>query len=123
VSEVDSWLAEDDEIEYEQGYNEEDDVVMLDAEGNKLDDDDDVVIVEDEAEKKKKEKERRKKQQQAKERAERKKKNAPFSMPPVIKGLAWEDEEGENPEKVFRGMKAVFLNGPSAFLSSFPSRC
>lgn len=119
VSEVDSWLAGDDEIEYEAGYDSDDDVVMMDAEGKKIepDDDDDVVIVEDEAEKKKREREKKKKAQQAKERLEKKKKQAP--LPPVIKGLAWEDEEtGESPELVFRGMKTMLLNGSSSpFLS------
>ncbi|GAA5917026.1 RLF2 family protein, partial [Sporobolomyces salmoneus] len=75
-SDADSWLACDDEIEYESGYEEDGDIVMMDADqasssskkpkvnNNDEEDDDEVIIVEGEKEKKerlRKEKERKKK--------------------------------------------------------------
>ncbi|GAA6008915.1 hypothetical protein JCM10207_004024 [Rhodosporidiobolus poonsookiae] len=114
ASEADSWLAEDDEIEFEEGYDAEDDVVMMDAEGRgRVGDDDDLIIVEDEKERKKKDKAKKKRAE------EQKKKQLRTPARVVIKGLAWEDEEGKTPEPVFRNMQVQFLNNASAGLDPF----
>ncbi|GAA5830384.1 hypothetical protein JCM11251_001329 [Rhodosporidiobolus azoricus] len=117
ASEADSWLAEDDEIEYEEGYDEGDDIVMLDAEGKAKVGDSDVEIVEDEAEKKKRKKAAEKKKKEAEER--QKKRKAALGNRPVIKGLAWEDEQGKSTEPLFSTMKVHFLNDASFGLNPF----
>ncbi|GAA5848684.1 hypothetical protein JCM8547_004595 [Rhodosporidiobolus lusitaniae] len=120
-SDADSWLAEDDEIEFEEGYDEEGDLVMMDAEGRGGGAvDSDIEIVMDEAEeKRRREKERQRKKRKAeKDNAPRgKRRNAP--LPPIIKGLAWEDEEGISTEPLFAPMKAVFLNDAHFGLNPF----
>ncbi|GAA5912416.1 hypothetical protein JCM6882_005506 [Rhodosporidiobolus microsporus] len=121
ASEADSWLAEDDEIEYEEGYEEEGDVVMLDAEGKggrrggADDSDDEVVFVKDEIE----EKRRRKIAEKKKKDAEQQKKRRVTLARPVIKGLAWEDEQGKSSEPLFKAMKVQFLNDASFGLNPF----
>ncbi|GAA5953543.1 hypothetical protein JCM21900_006197 [Sporobolomyces salmonicolor] len=122
ASEADSWLAEDDEIEYEEGYDAEGDVVMMNAEegGRKVTEegDDDVIVVasakDQEKERRRKDKERKKK---AEERAKKKKMAGPLL--PLIKGPAWEDQEGKSSEPVFKAMKIQFLNDAAFGLDPF----
>jgi len=114
TSEADSWLAEDDEIEYEAGYDAEGDIVMMSADGRTpLEDDDDCVIVEGEKEKK----ERLKREKEKKNRMEEKQKKRRAAGPllPLIKGPVWEvpekDTEEIKVEIAFKSMKIRFLNG------------
>ncbi|GAA6027055.1 hypothetical protein JCM8097_006075 [Rhodosporidiobolus ruineniae] len=121
VSEADSWLAEDDEIEYEEGYEAEGDVVMLDAEGRGAggaDSDDDIVIVGEE-DKKRAKKRKAEKEKGGKGDREGKKRRLKVPLPAVVKGLSWEDEEGQPTEPVFRSMKVQFLNDASFGLNPF----
>lgn len=115
TSEADSWLAEDDEIEYEAGYDAEGDIVMMSADGRTPleDDDDDCVIVEGEKEKK----ERLKREKEKKKRLEEKQKKRRAAGPllPLIKGPIWEVQERKEEvvlkEPAFKSMKIRFLNG------------
>ncbi|GAA5878410.1 hypothetical protein JCM16303_002764 [Sporobolomyces ruberrimus] len=117
VSEADSWLADDDEIEYEPGYEADGDIVMMDADSKRIgprandDDDDDIIVVEGEKEKKervRKEKERKKKQEE-----KQRKRKAAGPLLPFIKGPVWEDEKGVSNEPAFNSFKIRFLNDSS----------
>ncbi|GAA6061779.1 hypothetical protein JCM10212_001385 [Sporobolomyces blumeae] len=119
VSEVDSWLADDDdEIEYDEGYDPDGDIVMMDAEGRPgRGEDDDIISVESEKDKRdrvKREKERKKKQDD-----KAKKKKAVVQLMVIAKGPAWEDPDGETTEPAFRSMKIRFLNDCSLGLDPF----
>lgn len=115
TSEADSWLADDDEIEYEAGYDAEGDIVMMSADGRTPleDDDDDCVIVEGEKEKR----ERLKREKDKKKRLEEKQKKRRAAGPllPLIKGPIWEVQERKAEvvlkEPAFKSMKIRFLNG------------
>jgi len=119
TSEADSWLAEDDEIEYEAGYDAEGDIVMMSADGRTPlgEEDDDCVIVEGEKEKK----ERLKREKEKKKRLEekQKKKRAAGPLLPLVKGPVWEEREKEEEvlvkEPIFNNMKIRWLNGAISF--------
>ncbi|GAA5985177.1 hypothetical protein JCM11641_005476 [Rhodosporidiobolus odoratus] len=113
-SEADSWLAEDDEIEYEEGYDAEDDVVMLDAEGKATQSDDDVVFLDATGKEEKK-----KKKEPEKKKAVKRERKRVLPKQPMIKGLAWENDQGESSEPVFKKMRIQFLNDASFSLNPF----
>ncbi|BGP13902.1 hypothetical protein JCM10213_002543 [Rhodosporidiobolus nylandii] len=113
-SDADSWLAEDDEVEYEEGYDAEGDVVMLEAEGRAAKSDDDVIIIDDEAEKLRKKRAEKKRKDRGQQK--RPKRAAPIQ---VIKGLAWEDDKGDSSEPLFKPMQMQFLNDASFGLNPF----
>ncbi|GAA5978553.1 hypothetical protein JCM10908_004401 [Rhodotorula pacifica] len=115
-SDVDSWLAEDDEIEYEQGYDADGDVVMLAAEnGGRLpgEDDDDVVVVESDKVRKQKEREAKKRKS---ERERRKKREI---MLPVAKGMFWQEDVEMVTEPALKTMRIQLLNDATFGLNPF----
>lgn len=121
-SDVDSWLACDDEIEYESGYDEDGDIVMMDGERHhqqkKEDDDDDVIIVESERDKHERLKRERKKHDD-----KLKKRKAAGPLLPLIKGPVWQDLGGGGggaKDGVFKSFKIQFLNGEP--FSFYPSK-
>jgi hypothetical protein len=122
ASEVDSWLAEDDEILYESGYEEDGDIVMMDADASRRphrdlgddDDDDDIIVVEGEQEKKERLKREKEKKRRIEEKQKKKKANGPLLA--LVKGPVWEDQDGVSKEPAFKGMKIRFLNGQFPFL-------
>ncbi|BGP46077.1 hypothetical protein JCM10450v2_001917 [Rhodotorula kratochvilovae] len=118
-SEADSWLAEDDEIEYEAGYDADGDVVMLAAEGRAPDaDDDDVIVVEGEKERRKRERDaKKKKAERERKKKERDARKGP--MLPVIKGACWQRDVEVVEDPVFRPMRIQFLNDASFGLDPF----
>ncbi|GJN88559.1 hypothetical protein Rhopal_001525-T1 [Rhodotorula paludigena] len=118
-SDADSWLAEDDEIEYEEGYDADGDVVMAAAERGKLpgeEDDDDIVIVESEKEKKK---EREAKKRKADKERKRKRDAQKGPMLPLIKGVALQTDLEEVEEPAFKAMRIHFLDDASFGLNPF----
>ncbi|BGP22820.1 chromatin assembly factor 1 subunit A [Rhodotorula toruloides] len=112
-SDADSWLAEDDEIEYEDGYDADGDMVMQAAEtGGPLpgEDHDDVLIMSDpQAEKERKRKEREAKKRKA-EKERRKKKGLDGPILPLVKGPVWQDEVETVAEPVFKSLRIHLLN-------------
>ena len=129
-SEVDSWLADDDEIQYESGYEEDGDIVMMDADQQRnkklhrdriddsdADEDDDVIVVESEKDKKERLRKEKEKKKKLEERQKKRKQQGPLL--PLVKGPVWEDVEGGNgslKEPAFKSMKIRFLNGESSFI-------
>ncbi|GAA5894231.1 hypothetical protein JCM8208_002383 [Rhodotorula glutinis] len=118
-SEADSWLAEDDEIEYEVGYDADGDIAMLDAEGRGIgDDDDDIIVVESEKERRRRERDAKKKKvERERKKKEREAKRGP--MLPVAKGLCWQHDIGAVEDVVFEPMRIQFLNDASSGLNPF----
>lgn len=116
-SDADSWLAEDDEIEYEDGYDADGDMVMQAAEnGARLpaEDDDVVVVMHDpQAEKERKRKEREAKKRKA-EKERRKKKGLDGPILPLVKGPVWQDDVETVTEPAFKTMRIHLLNGACA---------
>ncbi|BGP53728.1 hypothetical protein JCM8202_003659 [Rhodotorula sphaerocarpa] len=120
-SDADSWLAEDDEIEYQDGYEADGDVVMQAAEnggrGPGRSGDDDVVVVQSDKAKKHKEREHKKR------RADRERKRRKDLVLPVAKGPIWQDDPEEVVEAAFKTMRIQLLNdapfglNPFAFVS------
>ncbi|GAA5945104.1 RLF2 family protein, partial [Sporobolomyces koalae] len=120
ASEADSWLADDDEIEYEVGYEEDGDMVMMDADskhrsagdkdGDDDEDDDDVIVVEGDREKKERMKREKEKKRKKLEETKRKKAKAAGPMLALIRGPEWEDEYGVSKVAAFNSMKIRFLN-------------
>ncbi|PRQ73813.1 hypothetical protein AAT19DRAFT_15380 [Rhodotorula toruloides] len=121
-SDADSWLAEDDEIEYEEGYDADGDMVMQAAEnGGRLpgEEDDDVVVMSDpQAEKERKRKEREAKKRKA-EKERRKKKGLDGPILPLVKGPVWQKDVETVAEPVFKSMRIHFLNDASFGLNPF----
>ncbi|GAA5862228.1 hypothetical protein JCM3774_004831 [Rhodotorula dairenensis] len=115
-SDVDSWLAEDDEIEYQEGYDAEGDVVMLAAENGGRephDDDDDVVVVESDKVRKRKEREAKKR------KAERERKKRREVMLPVAKGMFWQEDVEVVAEPALKTMRIQLLNDATFGLNPF----
>ena len=112
-SEADSWLADDDEIEYEAGYDADGDIAMLDAEGRGIGgDDDDIIVVEGDKERRRRERDAKKKKvERERKKKEREAKRGP--MLPVAKGLCWQHDVGAVEDTVFEPMRIQFLNGAS----------
>ncbi|GAA6033097.1 hypothetical protein NBRC10512_001538 [Rhodotorula toruloides] len=116
-SDADSWLAEDDEIEYEEGYDADGDMVMQAAEnGGRLpgEEDDDVVVMSDPQAEKEREAKKRKAE---KERRKRKGLDGPIL--PLVKGLIWQEDVDTVAEPVFKSMRIHFLNDASFGLNPF----
>lgn len=113
-SDVDSWLAEDDEIEYQEGYDADGDMVMQAAEnGGRLPgEDDDIVVVESEKTKKKKERDAKKR------KADRDRKKKREIMLPVAKGMFWQADVEEVVEPAIKPMRIQLLNGKSRAVSA-----
>ncbi|GAA6056417.1 hypothetical protein JCM3770_000692 [Rhodotorula araucariae] len=117
-SEADSWLAEDDEIEYEAGYDADGDVVMLSAEGQAPDDDEDVIVVEGDKERRKRERDsKKKKAERERRKKEREARKGP--MLPVIKGACWQRDVEVVEDPVFKPMRIQFLNDAAFGLDPF----
>lgn len=113
-SDVDSWLAEDDEIEYQEGYEADGDVVMLAAEnGGRIprdgeagdEGDDDIVVVESDKVRKRKEREAKKR------KAERERRKRREVMLPVAKGMFWQEDVEVVAEPALKTMRIQLLNG------------
>jgi len=124
-SEADSWLADDDDIEYEEGYDADGDVAMLAAEGRAVgadaEDDDDVIVVEGEKERRKRERDaKKKKAERERKKKERELRRGP--MLPVAKGLCWQDDVDAVEDVLFKPMSIQFLNGARCSLSPFVGR-
>ncbi|GAA5923871.1 hypothetical protein JCM3775_005536 [Rhodotorula graminis] len=118
-SEADSWLADDDEIEYEAGYDADGDIAMLDAEGRGIGgDDDDIIVVESEKERRQRERDAKKKKvERERKKKEREAKRGP--MLPVAKGLCWQQDVGTVEDVVFEPMRIQFLNDAASGLNPF----
>ncbi|GAA5851302.1 hypothetical protein JCM9279_001099 [Rhodotorula babjevae] len=118
-SEADSWLAEDDEIEYEAGYDADGDIAMLDAEGRGIGgDDDDIIVIEGDKERRRRERDAKKKKvERERKKKEREAKRGP--MLPVAKGLCWQHDVGMVEDTVFAPMRIQFLNDASTGLNPF----
>lgn len=100
----DDWMCDDDEVEFIEGHNGEEDVMMGDG-------DSDIVVVET-AEARKRIDDRERKSKAAKEAQKKKKANG--LMVPIVKGLDWANAVGASSElKVFKSMRIEFLNGES----------
>lgn len=116
-SDVDSWLAEDDEIEYQEGYDADGDMVMLAAEngGRVPGEDDDVVVVESDKVRKRREREAKKR------KLERERKKKREVMLPVVKGMFWQEDVETVAEPALKKMRIQLLNGQSRSCFCFPS--
>ncbi|KAG0654646.1 hypothetical protein C6P46_001569 [Rhodotorula mucilaginosa] len=114
-SDVDSWLAEDDEIEYQEGYDADGDMVMLAAEngGRVPGEDDDVVVVESDKVRKRREREAKKR------KLERERKKKREVMLPVVKGMFWQEDVETVAEPALKKMRIQLLNDSVFGLNPF----
>ncbi|KWU44970.1 hypothetical protein RHOSPDRAFT_33510 [Rhodotorula sp. JG-1b] len=115
-SDVDSWLAEDDEIEYQEGYDADGDMIMLAAEngGRVPGEDDDVVVVESDKVRKRREREAKKRKLER----ERKKKKREVMLP-VVKGMFWQEDVETVAEPALKKMRIQLLNDSVFGLNPF----